>query len=275
MSYATILVNLEAGRTNAHLLQVARDVADRFQAGVIGTTTCAPIQMLYADCYVDGEIFQQDGKEIEKEIAEVKAEFHAAMEGRVKVLGWRSAVLVTPLADHIASSARVADLILTSAATNDPFNAARQVVIGDLVMQAGRPVLVVAPAPARFGMDRVVIGWRDTREARRAIADALPMLKAASKVSLIEIAAKEDLEVARSCLGEVVAWLARHGVTADSDVRPSTGDDAAGLFAMVEERGADIVVAGAYGHSRLREWALGGVTRSLIHQAGRSSFISH
>lgn len=124
-------------------------------------------------------------------------------------------------------------------------------------------------------MDRVVIGWKDTREARRAIADALPMLKAASKVSLVEIAAKEDLHAARSCLGEVVVWLGRHGVTADADVRPSAGDDAARLSAMAEERGANIVVAGAYGHSRIREWALGGVTRALLHHAGRSSFVSH
>jgi nucleotide-binding universal stress UspA family protein len=275
MTYTTILVNLEAGRSNKQLLQVAGDVAERFAAGIIGSTACTPIQMLYGDCYAYGEVFDQDSKEIAKETVEVEAAFRAAMAGRAKVIGWRAAVLVTSLADHLATMARGADLIMTSSASDGPFNAARQISLGDLLMQAGRPVLVVAAAPTPFRMDSVVIAWKDSREARRAAADALPLLKAAKHVSVVEIAAKGDLEAARSRLGDVTGWLGRHGIAADLHARTSIGDDAADLHAFAEERGADIVVAGAYGHSRLREWALGGVTRSLLSRTALTSFVSH
>ena len=231
--------------------------------------------MLTSDCYAYGEIFEEDSKQIQKETAEAEAEFHAAMASRAKILGWRSAVLVTPLADHLARAARRADLVLTNAASDHALNAARQVNVGDLVMQAGRPILVVAPAPAPFRMDRVIIGWKDTREARRATADAIPLLQAAKNVGIVEIAAEDEREAAKSRLGEVARWLARHGVRAECEVRASTRDEPTDLDAIADERRADIVVAGAYGHSRLREWALGGVTRTLLRQAARSSFVSH
>jgi nucleotide-binding universal stress UspA family protein len=275
MTYATILVNLEAGRPNAHVLDVAGTIAERFQAGVIGSTACATLQVFAGDGYIDGEIFEADRNEIARETAAAKAEFHAALAGRARIVGWRSAELVTSLASHLANLARGADLVVTGAGTAEAFNAARQISLGDLVMQVGRPVLVVAPRPARFATDHVMIAWKDTREARRAAADALPLIQAAGKVSLVEIAAKDDIDAARSRLREVADWLLRHGVTAVAELRRSTGDDAAGLDEMADEMGADILVAGAYGHTRLREWALGGVTRGLLGHGARCCCVSH
>lgn len=274
MTYATILVNLEAGRSNTHLLEAARQVADRFQAKVIGSTACSPIQVLYGDGYAYGDIFEQDNKEIEREINVAEAEFHDAFGNRSCALDWRSAVLSTSLSDHLSQEASRADLVLTHADTAS-FNIARQVNTGDLVMQAGRPVLVVAPGTAPFRMERFVIGWKNTREARRAVTDALPMLKKASQVDIVEIAAQEDLAAARDRLDDVVGWLARHGVAATAYARLADGDDSVWFDSMVAERDADIVVAGAYGHSRVREWALGGVTRTLLKHAVRSSLLSH
>ena len=222
MTYATLLVNLEAGRSNAHLLEVAGDLAERFQSGVIGMTACQPIQLVAAEGYAYGDIFDQDSQEIEKETRAAEAEFRSALQTRVKLLDWRSAVLI----------------------------AWRQVNTGDLVMQVGRPVLIVAPAPAPLKLERVLIGWKDTRETRRAAADALPMLRKATHVSVVEIAAEEELEAARSRLNDVAGWLARHGVTAEYLAAASTGDDSARLHAIAEEQAADIIVAGAYGPRR-------------------------
>ncbi len=275
MTYTTILVNLEAGRSNAHLLQAASVVAERFQARVIGSTACTPLQLVYGDGYAYGDILEQDSQEIAKEIAEAEAEFRDAFGKESRVLDWRSAVLITPLADHLANEARRADLVLTNATPEGSFNAARQIRTGDLVMQVGRPVLLVAPAPAPLRMERVVVGWKDTREARRAVADALPLLKRASHVSVVAIAPEDDLSAARSHLEDVAGWLGRHGIAADTHASLATGDDATGLADMAEERSADIVVAGAYGHSRLREWALGGVTRNMLRHAARSALLSH
>ena len=73
----------------------------------------------------------------------------------------------------------------------------------------------------------------------------------------------------------VVNWLKRDGITAEAVASLSTGDDAARLDGIASDQAADIIVAGAYGHSRLREWALGGVTKDLLLRAGRCSFVSH
>jgi nucleotide-binding universal stress UspA family protein len=179
------------------------------------------------------------------------------------------------MSDHLASEARWADLVLIDAAPERPLNVARQIDAGDLIMQVGRPVLLVAPVPVPLRMDRVLVAWRDTREARRAAADALPLLKRAGRVSIVEVADEDDLGAAQSRLNDVASWLGRHGVTAEVHAKSASGDDAAGLATIADELEADIVVAGAYGHSRVREWALGGVTRTLLRQGVRSSFVSH
>jgi nucleotide-binding universal stress UspA family protein len=277
--YSTILVNLEAGRSNAHLLAAAGQVADRFQAGVIGSTACSPIQLANGsstgDGYAWGDIIDQDSKEIERETKVAEAEFRDAFGNRALFLDWRSAVLVTSLSDHLAREASRADLILTQAVSPDSFNAARQVDTGELVMRAGRPVLVVASATVPFRMERVVIGWKDTREARRAVADALPMLQKASHVEIVEIASEDELSAARERLDDVAGWLGRHGIAAETHAKQVDGDAAAWFDIVAAERDADIVVAGAYGHSRMREWALGGVTRTLLKHTARSSLVSH
>lgn len=275
VTYATILVNLEAGRSNAHLLAVARKITERFQAGVIGSTACAPIQLIYGDGYGYGDVLEQDSKEIERETAVAEAEFRDAFGNQTRFLDWRSAVVVTSLSDHLAEEASRADLVLTHAEAPGSFNVARQISTGDLIMQAGRPVLLVAPEAVPFRMDRFVIGWKNTREARRAVADALPLLRKASHVDVVEIAPQDGLPAARSRLDDVAAWLGRQGVAADVHARQADGDDANWFDSMVAERDADIIVAGAYGHSRVREWALGGVTRTLLKHPVRSSLVSH
>lgn len=279
VTYSTILVNIEAGRSNAHLLAVAGQVAERFQAGVIGSTACSPIQMAYGDSggdgYAWGDIIDQDSKDMERETKVAEAEFRDAFGNRARFLEWRSAVLVRSLSDHLAREASRADLILTHAESPDSFNAARQVDTGELVMQAGRPVLVVAPAAVPFRMERIVIGWKDTREARRAVADALPMLRKASHVDIVEITSQDELTAARERLDDVAGWLGRHGIAAETHAKAVDGDAAAWFDIVAAERSADIVVAGAYGHSRVREWALGGVTRTLLKHAARSSLVSH
>ncbi len=277
MTYATILVNLEAGRSNTHLLQVAKEVAERFQAGVIGSTACSPIQLVYGDGYGYGygDILEQDAKEIERETNVAEAEFRDAMGNQSRFLDWQSAVVMTSLSDHLASAMGRADVVLTNADIPGSFNAARQVDIGELVMQAGRPVLVVAPGTSPFRMDRIVIGWKDTREARRAVTDSLPLLRKASNVDIVEIASKDDLGAAQARLHDVAGWLGRHGIAAGAHASTAGGDDAGWFDSMVAERDADIIVAGAYGHSRMREWALGGVTRSLLKQSVRSCLVSH
>jgi nucleotide-binding universal stress UspA family protein len=107
------------------------------------------------------------------------------------------------------------------------------------------------------------------------VADALPLLKLAGRVTVIEIAPEADRVAARERLDDVAGWLERHGVTAQTFVTPSTGSDSQTLQDIATEERSDLLVAGAYGHSRLREWLLGGVTRDLLQHAPHCTLVSH
>ncbi len=137
--------------------------------------------------------------------------------------------------------------------------------IASLLLQAGRPVLVV-PEKASLAMPltRAVIAWRPTREATRAVHDALPFLRIAKFVDILiydsesDASADEHLEALRG-------HLDHHGVKAKIHSQKSSGIDIASLILSHAKRtGADLIVAGGYGHSRLLEWILGGVTRELL-----------
>lgn len=275
MTYGTLMVHLELGRSNAGLLQIAGDLAERFHAGVIGIAACQPMQLVYGDSFISGDIYEQDRQELDKEMKAAEAEFRRALQMRAVTLEWRSTVMFTLLSDYLARESRSADLVITGIASGDLFDSSRSVNTGDLVMRAGRPVLVVPAAAGKVKLDRVVVGWKDTREARRAVSDALPLLKGASHVAVVEIAVEEELAAARTQIEDVAGWLNRHGIKAECLTSPSTGDDATALYAMAQDQGADVIVAGAYGHSRLREWALGGVTRDLLLRANWCSLLSH
>ena len=281
MTYATLMVHLQVGQPNGPVLLAAAGLAERFGAGVIGVAACQPMQLIYSDGYIAADAFEEDRKEKDREIAAAEAAFRAAFRDRSNVLEWRSTVTLAPSCAWVADQARSADLIVTGMAAADPFDPSRRVDTGELLMQAGRPVLVVpagAAAPtldhAPF-LDHAMIAWKDTRETRRAVLDALPLLQRIARVSVVEAAAEEDMAGARKHVADVVAWLGRHGIAADGEAVHRSGDDAGQLDSIARERGADLIVAGAYGHSRMREWALGGVTRSLLLHSHRCSLLSH
>lgn len=299
MSYATLMVHLQPGRTNAGPLRAAADLADRFQAAVTGVAACQPMQLVYSDGYIAGDVFEKDREERNREMAAAEAEFRAAFRTRSNTLDWRSTITLASTAEWVANEARGADLIITGVASTDAFDPGRSVDTGEIIMRAGRPVLVVPPGTPGYAppgtpgslppgvpesvpsgadaprLEHAMIGWKDTRETRRAVMDALPLLQKLARVSVVEVAEADGMAAARLHVADVAAWLGRHGVAAETAAVRADGDDAAQLDGIAQERGADLVVAGAYGHSRLREWALGGVTRTLLLHTHRCSLLSH
>ena len=145
-------------------------------------------------------------------------------------------------------------------------------------MQAGRPLFVVPDNVDWLDLRSVLVAWKDTREARRAIADSLPMLRKARDVTVAEILEQADgRSAAASRVRDVVAWLSRHGVAASELVSENRVDHDATvqLDAIAADVGAGVIVAGAYGHSRFRELILGGMTQHLITQSTRCVLLSH
>jgi len=275
MTYQTIMVHLQPGRSNAALLKVASDFANRFHANVIGIAAGQPTQMIYGQGYALLDFLNQEHEKVTKELEEAEAAFRKAFTGYPKPVEWRSTVTLGPLSEYIAAEACSADIVLTEISPSDFYEGPIGVNAGELVLQAGRPVLAVPAANKKFELEQIVVGWKDTREARRAIADALPLLKLAKHVTVVEITTEKDTTRVTKRLEQVTGWLNRHGIKADHLASLSINSDATQFLAIAKERGADLVIAGAYGHSRLREWVLGGVTNDLLLRAEICSLLSH
>jgi nucleotide-binding universal stress UspA family protein len=126
-------------------------------------------------------------------------------------------------------------------------------------------MLIVPPDVDTLKAERVLVGWKESREARRVLQDALPFLHEAKSVSIVEVCDHGMEASARGHLDDVVHYLARHRISVGSVAAlPAKIGVADHLVDMAKSEGADLIVAGAYGHSRLGEWIFGGVTRDLL-----------
>jgi nucleotide-binding universal stress UspA family protein len=276
MTYRSIMVALQLGRANGAALAVARDLATQFDSHVFGVAMCQPIHISYSDAYLVSDLAAQDREIRDREMIAAEAEFRAAMQGGVASLGWHASMTHGDLARAVADHARGADLVVIGARRhNGLLEVSSELHAGDLVMQTGRPVFVVPAAVERLSLDHILVGWKDGREARRAVADALPLLAKARWVSLVEIVAPEGMAAARGRLADVAAWLARHDIAAEAMPIATEGDAAKQLHRVAAEHKADLVVAGAYAHSRLQEWVMGGVTRTLLMDSDLCAVVAH
>ncbi len=150
-------------------------------------------------------------------------------------------------------------------------------MVSRTVFGAGVPVVVVPETakPATVG-ERIVIAWNHSREAARAISGALPILRLAQQVVVLDGAEQQSLVGARHLPQlDLPGYFARHGVTAE--FRPFTpkSDYGAGILATAHELGADLIVMGAWGHSRIAELVLGGATRHLFQHSDIPLFVAH
>lgn len=279
MTPASLMVRAAAGVSNDALFRFTADLAARLKVTkVIGIDARQPIQIYGSpETYVPAELISRDREQIDRELKAEEKEFRAALEGKVATVEWRSTIVnYGMVADYVAEQMRAADLLVTALGESaSALDSSRSVDIADIVLYAGKPVLVVGPTVDRLDLGSVVIAWKDTREARRAVQDALPLLVLADHVTVVEVAEPEDLADAGSRTRDVAEWLARHGVNAAARAVAVSGDEIEQLRTIVKELDAGLVVGGAYGHMRLREWALGGITRDLLLRPARCSLVSH
>lgn len=272
MSYRSILVNLDIDGPAAPLLDLAIDFAARSNARLIGFSA-AEARMPIAGpegSMIAAEVWEQDKADIERALGELRIAFTGLAAGKVEV-EWRG--MQGDPTRSLAQVARLADLVVTAAPSGaSTGNAYRVVDPGSLALQAGRPVLIAASGATHLAAKKVVVAWKDTRESRRAAADAVPLLLSAEEVTVVTVD-RDPSEAVRTGVADVVAYLARHGVKARAEVLTDK-DESARLREFIAECRADLVVSGAYGHSRLREWAFGGVTRSLLDEVGLNRFMA-
>jgi nucleotide-binding universal stress UspA family protein len=277
MTYATIMVSLASDQSNERCLAIAGEMVERFDARAIGVAAAEFSPPLY---FTSGEqadkLIEQGRKAIKARLSELESEFRKVMNRSTQQVEWRSNMEI-PIR-FAAREARAADIVVIGQSRGrvltDPF---ARVNPSDLVMQAGRPLLVVPEEAGWLDLRSVLVAWKDTPEARRAIVDSLPLLRKAKDITIAEVV--EDggsREAALSRTNDVVTWLSHHDIAANALVpeESSTRDAAAALDKMASSVGASVVVAGAYGHSRLREWVLGGVTQHLASESTRCVLLS-
>ena len=139
-----------------------------------------------------------------------------------------------------------------------------------------RPVLEVPEGVRSLSAGKIAVAWKDAREARRAVYDALPLLQSAQAVVLTEILEEGEDARAADRLKDVANYLSRHRVDMiTQQVRPADVTASDSLIRFVQDENIDLLVAGAYGHSRLGEWAFGGVTRGLLAESPVCCLLSH
>lgn len=272
-TYASVLVHGEpAGRATARV-KLAAALARDFGAHLIGlgaeTFDPAPTVDPFFG-YAAGEWIVLVQEQINTDLKNAEEAFRRDAAGAD--IEWRSTQAFPARA--MARVARGADLIVAS--PRGRLGPTLCVDPAELVMHAGRPVLIAPETATRVGAKAVVVAWKDTREARRAVADAMPFLVRAEDVIVQAVCEDDDVDESRFQADDVVTHLKRHGVRARANVS-TTAPEGVGreLERIAELNKADLIVAGAYGHNRVAEWAFGGVTDDLLHRPPCAVLLSH
>ena len=177
--------------------------------------------------------------------------------------------------DATIAEARFSDLVvLPRGEETGKFLAAE---IGEILVSCGKPVVVAPLHPGSAGLGTTVLAWKETAEAARAVTAALPVLSKAERVIVLTACEDEDRAAAAAAsAGKLAAQLARHGIKAESEVVNVQGrGDGTAIMEATMNRGAALLVMGAYGHSRRREWVFGGFTRDVLRDASLPVLLMH
>jgi nucleotide-binding universal stress UspA family protein len=276
MGFKTMLVHVDTGRSAPTRLKLSADLAARFAAHVTGLYVRRPFQ---APAFSDAgpamdSLYRTYENAAKADEALATAAFRDLIGGTSLSSEWR---VVDGLAEEVvAAHARYADLVIVgqsepdAAATTTPPDLAETVALA-----SERPVLIVP----HIGVTKppgktVMLCWNGTREAARAVTGALPILKQADKVIILLIDPRNDGDEQPGA--SISRWLGRHGVKAvvqrDTAAESSVGGV---ILSRAADQDADLIVMGLYGHSRMREWVLGGASRTLLASMTVPLLVAH
>jgi nucleotide-binding universal stress UspA family protein len=260
MAYKDLLVIADDNHCARERISHAADLAERFDAHLAGL--CVSL-----DATPDAA----------SRIGRARELFDAETSRRQISAEWRT-VTGFPV-DVVAVHARYADLIVLGQLDPEdaqaPVNSPRP---EDIALSSGRPILVI-PYIGTYGPigKRVLVAWDTSREATRAINDAMPLLAAATTVTIMTVdPVIEHTEHGDVPGADIALHLARHGVNAQVEMTVSDGVGIGDvLLSGASDLGADLLVMGGYGHSRVRELVLGGATRTVLQSMTLPVLISH
>lgn len=276
MTVSTILLHLDGGERDSVRTEIANRLATQFKAHLIGLHVVMPYYPIAfggPGAAAMAELQEQYTRTARAHADEVRVAFEEAAERAGNPCEWRfdEADVVRTVAHH----ARYADLSVVgqtppgAATLNLPEGLAAEVAL-----ESGGPVLAIPYAGAFSSLgERVLIAWNGSREASRAVRDAMPLLHGAKSATVLVLQPRDKDHIPGA---DIAAHLARHGVKVET--RQTTADDiSAGnmLLSEAADLSADLIVMGAYGHSRMRELVLGGVTEHILGSMTVPVLMSH
>lgn len=278
MPYETILVHLDRSPLNARRVEFAARLARAHDAHLVGLAAVSMPVLPGEITQVLGEAYLETRSEqLRGEAQELVAAFEKAAGGE-GVISFEGRVAPAPIEEALLLHGRYCDaLVLSRPDPEDEGGGLTRDSTAMLTLSLGRPVILV-PASWRgepIGT-RIAVSWSATRESVRAVHDAMPLLRAAREVDVLVFNAKSQRGRHGAEPGaDIGLYLARHGVKVTTHDEVTQVDVGNSLLSRVSDLGSDMVVMGSFGHSRLRELILGGVSETVLRSSPIPVMMSH
>lgn len=272
MSYKTILVHVAPGQGDAPRVKVAAQLARDFDAELMGL--CAERFEPNIDrrlTHLDGLQLRPVRERLDAAVAHAEAQFLKVAGGSRSL--WRKALKDPD--DLMVDHANRADLIVATRAVGRT-EPRRFAETDDLILESGLPVLVLPPDQDAIDTRRVVLAWKNTPQTRRAITAAMPFLIRAEVVEVVAVGDASEQPHIETELQDVADRLRGHGASPETVViAPGLASEAERLLEHATLQKAGLIVAGGFGHARLRQWVLGGVTSGFLAHAWKPVLFAH
>jgi nucleotide-binding universal stress UspA family protein len=266
-----IVVFIDGRTETASILEFAGTLAQEHGARLISVFMQPVPTVTPAETFARGEGMRNTIDVHRARLERIEAEYRTQFEDIVRRHGiaseWRS---LPYLSSEVGVHAYYADLVIVARPESAGQTASPPGLAESLVMSSGRPIIVFPPRGNVSQVRRVLVAWNATRESIRAVADAMPLLAKAEAVEVLVADHQRRPEGHGQEPGaDIARHLARHGAHVEVRRLSSEGKDVGTLLlSQAATFRADLLVMGAYGHSQLREWVFGGVTRTVLYEAG-------
>jgi nucleotide-binding universal stress UspA family protein len=280
MTIKDLLVHVDQSPATATRLDAALELGERFGAHVTALHLIAePFMRNMAGYHLPADVLKEHLRHAEAEAEQVFAQAREAADHRGISLETRAeSGSLDRLPALFARNARNTDLVIIGEPNAEAGGADETLLVEAAFMDTGRPALVIPQAGAvKLPPERVLIAWDGSREAARAVHDSMPLLRLAEEVVILIVdASKLGPRFGQQPGAGIVAHLGRHKVACRINQVQSGGSAITDLIlAEAKSAGADLIVMGGYGHSRLRELMLGGVTRHMIERMTLPVLLAH
>lgn len=273
--YRDVLVHVDGGPTGRGRVQFAADLAERSDARLNGLHVTPPAEVppLYKPSFVAGVAAKRTA-DLALDARRAEEIFSEATGNHSIATNWSQSA--GDVVRGISDKARFADLVIVG---QDEWQGSPErhplPIAHSVVLKCGRPVMVVPAKMQRKDLARIAIAWDGSREAVRAVHDALPLLRQSRSVQVITMLSRSAIadEMDTNALS---AHLARHGIEVGSDVlQVRTAEEHASLRKQIESGPYDLLVMGGYSHPMWLEFIFGGTTQSILLSSGIPVFVSH